>query len=126
MSHTKTSGTFAYGRKLVDASISGIRHGQKELDPRKTSELLTTSAEESFKLAMAGACLGVVPAVLLTRRSRATNAMVFGVIGSVLGFVASFSWKTRGLTASLAHSAAHEVRRVQDEHWLEVNPIDYA
>jgi hypothetical protein len=46
--------------------------------------------------------------------------------GGALGFCASFSWKTLKLASSLAHSAIHEVHRVQDEHWLETNPIDYA
>ncbi len=123
---TSASGKLAYGRKLVNAGISGVRSGHQQFDPEKASALMTSSAQESITLGLAGACLGVVPAVLLARRSRSANAFVFGVIGGVLGFIGGFSWKTRSLTSTLAHSAGREVRRVRDEHWLEGNPIDYA
>ena len=123
MSHTNN---VKYGRKLINAGVAGLRHGHTEFDPGKAHDLLTRSASESARIALAGACLGVVPGCLLARRSRATNAMLFGVVGSVLGFVAAFSWKTRSLSSSLAHSAFKEVGRAKDEHWLERNPIDYA
>ncbi len=127
MTHvTSTPNHSSYGRKLVNAGISGIRSGYQEFDPALASALVASSAEESLKLALTGACLGIVPAVLLARRSRTANSIVFGTLGSVLGFVVGFSWKTRPLTSKLAHSAFHEVRRVKDEHWLETNPIDYA
>jgi hypothetical protein len=123
MGHTST---VEYGRKLIHAGVTGLRTGHTEFSPEKAHALVTRSAGESARMAMAGACLGVVPACLLARRSRATNTMVFGVIGGVLGFVAGFSWKTRSLSSTLADSAIKEVRRAKDEHWLERNPIDYA
>jgi hypothetical protein len=126
MNDVRNSSKLDYGRKLVNAGISGVRAGHKEFDPEKASTLVTSSAEEAVKIALAGVCLGVVLAALLARRSRATNAIVFGVAGGLLGFLASFSWKTRSLTSTLAHSAFHEVRKAQDEHWLEGHPIDYA
>ena len=52
--------------------------------------------------------------------------LLLGAAGSAIGFCAGFSWKTRKLTSTLAHSAVREVRRVKDEHWLDKNPIDYA
>jgi hypothetical protein len=116
----------AYGRRLVDAGISGIRTGRENFDPQRASALVSTSVEESLKLAVVGACLGILPACLMRRRSRLSSALALGVAGSALGFCAGFSWKTRKLTSSLAHSAMREVRRVKDEHWLETNPIDYA
>ena len=87
MNDVKSSSSFSYGRKLVNAGISGVRTGHQEFDPEKASSLVTSSAEEAIRLALAGACLGVVPAVLLARRSRAANAFVFGVAGGVLGFL---------------------------------------
>ena len=127
MNHmTSTSDTLSYGRKLVNAGISGVRSGHKDFPPEKASALVTNSAEESLKLALLGTCLGALPAALLTRRSRGSNALLFGITGGLVGFLAGFSWKTRTLSSSLAHSAMHEVRRVKDEHWLEANPIDYA
>lgn len=116
----------AYGRRLVKAGISGIRTGRENFDPQRASALVSNSAEESLKLAVVGACLGILPACLMRRRSRLASALVLGAAGSAIGFCAGFSWKTRKLTSSLAHSAIREVRRVKDEHWLDKNPIDYA
>ena len=123
---TPATTRLAYGRRLVNAGISGIRTGRENFDPQRASALVSNSAEESLKLAVAGACLGILPALLMRRRSRLASALVFGAAGSALGFCAGFSWKTRKLTSTLAHSAVREVRRVKDEHWLETNPIDYA
>lgn len=123
MSHTTT---VEYGRKLVNAGVTGLRNGHKDFDVERANALLVRSAEESLQMAVAGACLGLVPAYVLARRSRATNALVFGLLGSALGFVAGFSWKTRDLSTSLAHGALREMGRVKDERWLEHHPIDYA
>src|ERR1700722_7783308 len=120
---TSAPDRLTYGRKLVKVGISGIRSGYQEFDPALASALVASSAEESLKLALTGACLGIVPAVLLARRSRTANSVVFGALGSVLGFVAGFSWKTRPLTSKLAHSALHEVRRGKDEHCSQTNSI---
>ena len=118
--------TIEYGRKLVDAGVAGLNAGRAEFSPEKARAIVARSAEESIRLAIAGACLGVVPGCLLARRSRAANLLLFGVIGGVLGFVGAFSWKTRSLSSSLAQSAIKEVRKAKDECWLERNPIDYA
>ncbi len=127
MSSTQSTTTrLAYGRKLMSAGISGVRTGHQTFDPQRASTLITSSAEESLKLAAVGACLGMLPAILIRRHSRGKSAVVLGALGGALGFCAGFSWKTRKLTFSLAHSAMHEVHRAQDEHWLEANPIDYA
>lgn len=116
----------AYGRKLASAGISGVRSGHQNFNRQRASALITSSAEESLKLAAIGACLGMLPAMMMRRRSRGKSAVLLGALGSAVGFCAGFSWKTRALTSTLAHSAMHEVRRVQDEHWLETNPVDYA
>jgi hypothetical protein len=121
-----TTTRLAYGPKLVSAGISGVRTGHQSFDPQLASALINSSAEESLKSAAIGACLGMLPAIMIRRHSRGKSAVVLGALGGALGFCAAFSWKTRKLTSSLAHSAIHEVHRVQDEHWLETNPIDYA
>lgn len=127
MSSTLSTTTrLAYGRKLVSAGISGVRSGHQSFDPQRASALITSSAEESLKLAAVGACLGMLPAIMMRRHSRGKSAVILGALGSALGFCAGFSWKTRKLSLSLAHSAMHEVHRAQDERWLETNPIDYA
>jgi hypothetical protein len=126
MNRTLSTTRLAYGRKLVSAGIAGVRNGHQSFDPQTASALINASAEESLKLAAIGACLGMLPAMMIRGRSRHKSAVVCVAVGSALGFCASFSWKTRKLASSLAHSALHEVHRVRDEHWLETNPIDYA
>ena len=125
-SHTSTADRFAYGRKLINAGISGIRSGQQDLGPRSVSNCMVAAVPDSFKLAALGACLGILPGLLVRRRSRVSTAIALAAAGSALGFCAGFTWKTRKLTSSLAHSALREVRKVNDEHWLERHPIDYA
>ncbi len=126
MSSTVSTTRLAYGRKLMSAGISGVRSGHQSFDPQRASALINSSAEESLKLAAVGACLGMLPAIMMRRPSRGKSAVVFGALGGALGFCAGFSWKTRKLSSSLAHSAIHEMQRVKDERWLETNPIDYA
>lgn len=124
-SDTSTASRLAYGRKLVHAGISGIRNGRQDLGPRSVSNSMVAAVPDSFKLAVVGACLGILPGLLMRRRSRA-SAITLAAAGSALGFCAGFTWKTRKVTSSLAHSALREVRKVNDEHWLERHPIDYA
>lgn len=124
--HAQETETLSYGHRLVNAGIDGVRNGRKSFDPQVASALVLHSAEESLKLAALGACLAILPACLVRRQSRASTAVALGAVGSALGFLTAFSWKTRRLTSVLAHSAMREVRRVNDEHWLETNPIDYA
>jgi hypothetical protein len=127
MNHAaSTTSKVAYGRKLVSAGISGIRNGQRTLDGEAVSALVSDSARDSLKLAAAGACLGLLPACLAGRRPRFSSTLAFGVLGSALGFLLGFAWKTRTVTASIAQSAAKELHRVGDERWLERHPIDYA
>jgi len=77
-------------------------------------------------LAAAGACVGLLRPYLTHRRNRLPKALAGGALGSALGLCAGLAWKTRAVTSGVVHSARKEVDRVRDEHWLEMNPIDYA
>lgn len=121
------TGTLTYGRQLVDAGIAGIRREQNSaFQGQPLSALAADSARDSLKLALAAACLGLLPAYVLGRRRRFSTTLAFAALGSAVGFFAAFGWKTRKVASTLAHAAAHELRRARDEHWLEMNPIDYA
>jgi hypothetical protein len=116
-----------YGKKLVNAGIAGVRSGQDfARGEQKLSTLAAEAARSSLALAAVGACIGLLRSYLGNRRNRVSSAIALGTLGSALGFVAAFSWKTRKVTSTIAHSTARELRRVRDEHWLESNPIDYA
>ena len=125
MNSVSLGSSLAYGRELVSAGISGIRIGEHEFGEESMESLVTTSARDSVKTALAGAFLALIP--LMARRRRClSRAIALGALGSAVGFCAGFGWKTRSVASCLAHSAAKEVGRVRDQHWLEHHPIDYA
>ncbi len=112
-----------YGRKLIQAGISGMRTGREvALDGQRFSEILVDLARDSAKLALVGACLGLA----LSSRTHRHSRLPGPIACAALWFYAGLVWKTRGVTASMARSALKEMDRVRDEHWLEANPIDYA
>ena len=119
--------TVAYGRRLANAGLTGIRTGQQTASPDQSfSALLADSLRDSLMLAAVGACVGLLRPYVTRRRNRLPRALAGGAVGSALGLCAGFVWKTRAATSGLVHSARKEMDRVRDEHWLEMNPIDYA
>jgi hypothetical protein len=124
--NASNANTLVYGRKLINAGISGIRNGRDDLGANSVSNCMVAAVPDSLKLAAVGVCLGALPALLMKKRSRPSTMIAFGAACGTLGFLAGFAWKTRKVTSSLAHSALHEVRKVNDERWLERHPIDYA
>ena len=127
MNHTPAASRVKYGRKLVNAGITGVRSGQDSARGEQSlSKIAADAARDSLALAAIGACIGLLRSQFVQKRDRPSQALALGAIGSVIGFCVGFGWKTRKVTSSVAHSTARELRRVRDEHWLELNPIDYA
>ena len=127
MNHSHSESSVKYGRKLVNAGITGIRNGQDlARGEQSLSKIAAEAARDSLALAAIGACIGLLRSQFAEKRDRPAKALALGAIGSVLGFCVGFGWKTRKVTSSVAHSTARELRRTRDEHWLELNPIDYA
>lgn len=127
MNRSHSASTVKYGRKLVNAGITGIRSGQDCARGKQTlGKLAADAARDSLALAAIGACIGMLRSRFAEKRDRPAKALALGTLGSLLGFCVGFGWKTRKVTSSVAHSTARELRRVRDEHWLELNPIDYA
>lgn len=121
------TGAVRYGRNLVSAGIAGIRRGQDAArGDQQLSAIAVDAAQRSLGLAVVGACVGLVTSCLIRGRKRMSNAIALGAVGSFVGFAAGFSWTTRKVTSNVVHSTAKEIRRARDEHWLELNPIDYA
>ena len=119
--------TVGYGRKLVNAGLSGIRAGQPAaFDGRSLSAVLSETALASLRLAAVGACAGLFGSYVEHRRGRSSHPLAYGIMGSLLVFCAVVSWKSRRVATSLTHSALKEMRIASDEHWLENHPIDYA
>jgi hypothetical protein len=116
-----------YGRELLRSGVSGLSSGRDaRLNGQPLSGALAQSARASLGLATLGAITGLLRYYLPARRGRIAKTVACGIVGSAIGFVAGFAWKTRDLTEGMAHSAAKQIGVVRDQHWLERHPIDYA
>jgi hypothetical protein len=112
----------AYGRKLLNAGVSGIlRRGQTAVQEPSFFLILVKSAPVTAELAVVSACLGFLLSRRLHRRRRLASSIAYAALGMFVGL----TWKTRSVSASRVHSALKEIAQVRDEHWLEMNPIDY-
>jgi len=107
-----------YGKKLVDAAVTGLRAGQ----PGDAGRYFSSMAVKSLQLAAGWACAAWLGSHLLRRRAKLPLALGYAGIG----FLAAMAWNSRPATRSMASSALREMNRVRDQHWLELNPIDYA
>ena len=127
MNHPRAVTRVEYGQKLVNAGITGIRTGQDSARGEESlRKIAADAARDSLAFAAIGACVGLLQSQFADKRDRRAKALALGALGSVLGFCVGFGWKTRKVTWSVAQSTARELRRVRDEHWLQLNPIDYA
>ncbi len=116
-----------YGRALVNSGLSGLRNGRdSHLHGQPLSDALTESARGALGLAILGTCAALVGSYFSGRRARSIRVVGYGAVGSAIGFVVGFTWKTRELTASMGRSALKEMGAVRDERWLATHPIDYA
>src|SRR6516164_7427159 len=118
---------FHYGRSLANSGAQGLRSGREAyLNGRPLGGVLSNKARASLGLAAVGACAGLMQCLVSNRRRRVSESLTLGAIGSVIGFFAGFTWKTRDLTGSMIEGAARGIGNVRDQHWLERHPIDYA
>src|SRR5271167_539848 len=94
-----------YGRSLANSGAAGIRSGREAyLNGKPLGPVLTQKARASLGLAAIGACAGLVQLLLSGRRRRIPESLALGAVGSAVGFLAGFTWKTRDLTSSMAHA----------------------
>lgn len=117
MRRTGSGASAAYGTKLIKAAISGIN--RIDVMPDAKPEVILT---RSLTLAIAGGCA----AWLGNRVSRRSARPASTWAGAGLGLLAALVWSSRGTAWNVASSVGKEVERVRAEHWLELNPIDYA
>ena len=116
-----------YGQSLLASGTEGMRSGRDAyLQGKPMRAELSQKARASLGLAAVGACAGLLQCAVAGRRRRVAERLALGVAGSLIGFFAGFTWKTRDLTGSMMQGAAKHMGTVRDEHWLERHPIDYA
>lgn len=128
MSSEKTVNEYLhYGRALVSSGAEGMKAGRESyLNGKPLCSVLSQKARASLGLAAVGACAGLAQCMMSSRRRRVPDSLVLGAVGSVIGFLAGFAWKTRDLTGSMLQGAGRAIETTRDEHWLERHPIDYA
>jgi len=128
MSSEKTFDNYVrYGRALANSGAEGLRSGRDAyLDGEPLGRVLSQKARASLGLAAVGACAGLLQCMVAGRRRRVPQSLALGAVGSLVGFLAGFTWKSRDLASSMVQGAAHGIEAARDEHWLERHPIDYA
>jgi hypothetical protein len=104
-----------YGRKLINAAITGISKREARAGNEPPVEVIL----KCLTVSALGTC---AQTHVLKGRVRFSRT----VLCAAAGFFAALAWNTRKVTGAMARSAAEEVGKVRDEHWLEMNPINYA
>ena len=116
-----------YGRKLLSAGLCGARAGgEKFFRGKRLIPLFAESSRSSLGFAAAGACIGAAGGYLRNRQKPAMSVLVFGMVGCAIGLGVGVASRHSGLGASVVSGALEGIAHVQDERWLEENPIDYA
>lgn len=117
----------AYGRRLLDSGVEGFRAGRDTFlhgDP--LSPFLSDSVRKSLTPAALGALLGVLGSAPANHHKSIARTLLFGLLGSAIGFGTGFIWESRHLTGTAARGAARNIHKARDEHWVEKHPVAYA
>jgi hypothetical protein len=104
-----------YGRKIVEAAISGISKSETPAENKSPLRLILGC--------LTGAAIGTCADKYVLRRPARFSRTV---ACAAVGLLATLAWNTRNITGAMVRSAAKEIGKVRDAHWLETNPIDYA
>lgn len=122
----KVKDNLAYSKELLESGIEGAKEGRKTvLETEETQDIVKAAAQESWQAATVGALAGAVFGVLTDDRKPLRGVVSGGLLGAVLGFGASFAWKTRPLTSAMAREAGSHIDVVRDKRWLSRNPVNY-
>lgn len=118
---------FEYGRRVVNSGLEGARSGREAfLNGKSLTPFLTEVARNALKPAGLGACVGMLSGYRGNEHSSISKVLGFGFLGALMGFAYGVALESRDLTSSIAGNALRSIGKVNDEHWLEKNPIDYA
>jgi hypothetical protein len=116
-----------YGREVLGSALEGARSGREAfLSGRPLIPFLNESARKALVPAAVGACIGMLSGYAENNRQRSLGrALVFSLLGGVIGFGTGVAWESRRLTANAANGALRNIHKVRDEHWLEKHPVAY-
>ncbi len=110
----------SYSRTLVQAGVTGFRTAKLADDRSREFASATRSA---LKAAAIAAGIGLLASSMGRNPKRAIrNAFAVGGIT----FCTDLCWHSRTATTSILEAVRKQVSSARDQHWLELNPIDYA
>ena len=116
-----------YGRRVLDSGLEGLRTGRDTfLHGNSLSPFLSESVRKALTPAALGALVGILGSSPANHHKSVARTLLFGLVGSAIGFGTGVAWQSRHLTASAARGAARNIHRVRDEHWVEKHPVAYA
>ncbi|HYL11728.1 MAG TPA: hypothetical protein VEV41_01745 [Terriglobales bacterium] len=116
-----------YTRKLVNSAFKGARSGEEGfLNGRSLAPFLNHSMRKALRPAAIGACIGAVSCFGSRQHTSTSKRLGACWFGFALGLGVGMAWENRRLLASVTSGARKKINLVRDEHWLEMNPIDYA
>lgn len=122
----KVKENVSYSKELVESGIEGASEARKALlASDENSGLVMAAAQESWQAATVGVLAGAVFGVLADDRKPVRGVITGGLFGAVLGFAASFAWKTRPVASAMARGAGKRVGEVRDVRWLSKHPVNY-
>jgi hypothetical protein len=122
MSHTHSlADTIGYSRALVRAGVTGFQSAQS------TSQHLALNLVEAASAGLKAAAVGGGIALLgcKLRRRRAGVGQTALTLASI-AFCAEFLWRSRKVQSVVMSRVRREISNARDQHWLELNPVDYA
>lgn len=120
MTNHSATEKLGYSRTLLHAAILGLRSAQI---PPQRRPALDSAVRSAITSSVVSAGIVVLGAKLRKQRNGVARA---ALACASLTFCAEFLWKTRALRRTLLASARKEISRARDQHWLELNPVDYA
>ena len=116
-----------YGRRVIGSGLEGLRTGRDSfLQGNPLSPFLSESVRRALTPAALGALVGILGSSPANHKKSVGRTLLFGLLGSAIGFGTGIAWESRRLTASAARGAARNIHRVRDEHWVEKHPVAYA
>ena len=119
--HHSLADKLEYCRSLLEAGMTGLRSAHSA-NSNLTPDL-AAAARGALKLAAVGAGVALLQSNLSKHRNR---RMRTALSCGALAFCAGFAWRTRSLSGTLVDSASKEISKARDQHWLQMNPVDYA
>jgi len=114
------------GKDLLGSGYSGAHRAVKNvLHAEEVQADLTHAAQNAWRAAAIGACVGSIGGYLVEEEKPIQSALAGALVGGALAFGGLMAWGSRRLIAAAANGALENFKSTRDEQWLEHNPVVY-